>query len=123
MRRSACLICAGLALASLWILAAPGCRDGARAPAPTEESMTRRPLAEVIAAHGAALLEVPGVVGVYEGRLESGEPCLTIMVVRADDALRRRLPEALEGYPVVIRETGEIREMNTEGRRGAEAGS
>jgi len=38
-------------------------------------------------------------------------PCIKILVVRLDDTLRARLPSTLEGYPVLIEESGEIRAM------------
>lgn len=90
---------------------ASGCRDGAPAPEPTGETMSTRPVAEVIATHADSLMALPGVVGLYEGRLDDGTPCVKIMVARSDAALRARLPRTLEGHPVVIEETGEIRAM------------
>ena len=101
------------ALAAALLLAAgvPGCRGDGGAPAGTGETMTPPPIAAVIAAHADSLLGVPGVVGVYESRLADGTPCVKIMVARLDAALRARLPRTLEGHPVVIEETGEIRAM------------
>jgi len=90
---------------------ATGCRDAGRAPDPTGERMAQRPIVEVIAAHADSLMALPGVVGLYEGRLADGTPCVKIMVARLDPGLRERLPRTLEGHPVVIEETGEIRAM------------
>jgi hypothetical protein len=110
-----------LLFAVMLAVAPAGCREGGPRPAAQEETMVRRPIAEVIAAHADSLMAVPGVVGVYEGRLDDGTPCLKIMVVRLDAALRARLPRTLEGHPVVVEETGEIREMPSgpEERKGA----
>jgi hypothetical protein len=104
--RTAAWLCA----ASL-ALAAPGCREAAPGAGEAEETVTRRPIAEVIAARADSLMAIPGVVGVYEGLTDDGAPCLKIMVVHLDDALRSRLPRTLDGYPVVLVQTGEIREM------------
>jgi hypothetical protein len=54
----------------------------------------------------------PGVVGVYEGLLEDNKtPCLKVMVARKAPELEKRIPKSLEGYPVVIEETGTIRPL------------
>ena len=56
------------------------------------------------------LLAIPGVVGVYVGLLDDGEtPCLKVMVVERTPDLDAQLPEMLDGYPVIVEETGVIR--------------
>lgn len=92
--------------AALCVPALPGCRAGAG-----PEVAPLRPISEVIAAHADAIMAIDGVAGIYEGRQDDGTPCIRIMVVRLDDALRARLPRTLEGHPVEIEETGEIRAM------------
>lgn len=67
-------------------------------------------IAEVIAVHDDVLLAIPGVVGVAEGE-HAGEPCILILVIAATPELARDLPQSLEGYPVVIEETGEIKPL------------
>ncbi len=72
----------------------------------------RRDINAVLAAHDRKLLEIPGVVGVYVGLLPDGRtPCLKIMLARRDAATERAVPVTLEGYPVVIEVTGEIRPL------------
>lgn len=66
----------------------------------------------VLGDHDRELLAVPGVTGVYVGVLDDGKtPCLKVMVVRKTPELERAIPKSLEGYPVVIEETGVIRPM------------
>jgi hypothetical protein len=65
-----------------------------------------------IARHSAELLEIPGVVGVAEGAA-NGQPVVQILVVRRSPALVARLPQTLDGHPVVIVETGEIRAQDS----------
>lgn len=66
----------------------------------------------VLAAHDTELMAKPGVVGVYVGLLDDGKtPCLKIMLAKADPALERSLPKAIDGYRVVTEVTGEIRPM------------
>jgi len=94
-----------------------GCkREPARSPSPgamtpDSSAVPNRPLtpAQVIDARGPGLLAIPGVAAVGEGALPSGAPCIRIYVVKLDDAMRRRLPQTLDGYPVLVEESGEIR--------------
>jgi hypothetical protein len=62
--------------------------------------------------HENALLAIPGVVGVYVGVLPDDKtPCLKVMVIEEAEELRRRIPASIEGYPVLIEETGIIRPL------------
>ena len=61
--------------------------------------------------HAGELMSLPGVVGVYVGALEDGKPCIGVMVVRKTRELEQKIPKMLEGYPVRIDETGEIKPM------------
>jgi hypothetical protein len=62
---------------------------------------------EVLAAHAASLMAVPGVIGTAIGR-SGGAPCIRVLVVDAN-AAARRIPDHLEGYPVQVEKTGVIR--------------
>lgn len=73
--------------------------------------MPSRPLSEVLADRGAALMAIPGVTAVAESRTQDGRPCVLILVVTLSPELRSRLPRELDGWPVVIEESGEIRAM------------
>lgn len=72
------------------------------------ESTNARPLAEIIAERAPEWMALSGVVGVHEGVDPAGAPCVKIMVERATPELRRELPGSVEGYPVLIRETGPV---------------
>jgi hypothetical protein len=94
-------------------LALAACRSPRReesVPAPA------RPLNEVLAAHTPGLMALPGVVGTAESRTRDGKPCILVMVARLTPELRSRLPHELEGWPVRIDVTGEIRAMPDSGR-------
>jgi len=73
--------------------------------------MPARPIAEVLAEHTPALMNIPGVVGTYEGRTAAGQPCIKVMVAQDSEALRRAVPRTLDGWPVEIDVTGEIHAM------------
>ena len=102
-----------------WCLAAlmlliqlSGCHLNPRNEAQENEKMAKRDINAVLKDHDKALMTVPGVVGVYVGLLEDGKtPCLKVMVVRKTSELVRTIPKTLEGYPVVVEETGVIRPL------------
>ena len=65
------------------------------------------PIADVLRDHTPSLLGIPGVVGTGEGR--AGDlPVFVIFVAKRTRQLEQRLPSVLEGYPVEIRESGEV---------------
>lgn len=94
------------------MLLAGGCRSGARHEPEGRTTVAQRPIAAVLADHTPRLMALAGVVGTYEGALADGSPCIAIMVATLTPALRDSLPRALEGWPVRIEETGEIRPLD-----------
>jgi hypothetical protein len=86
-----------------------GCHAGA--PRTGGTNTPTRSLTEVLAAHTPELMKLPGVVGTAEARTKDGRPCISVMVARLTPELRAQLPRELEGWPVRIDETGEIRAM------------
>ena len=56
-------------------------------------------------------MSIPGVVGIYEGLKDDSVPCLKVMVIEKTSKLEQKIPESLEGHPVVIQETESIRPM------------
>jgi hypothetical protein len=72
----------------------------------------RRDINAVLSAHDQDLLAIPGVVGVYVGVLDDGRtPCLKIMLAKRTPQTEKNIPQTLEGYPVVVEVTGEIRPL------------
>jgi hypothetical protein len=88
--------------------------------AQNSSSSPKRDINAVLAAHDKELLAIPNVVGVYVGVLEDGRtPCLKVMLARKTPEAVRIIPRNLEGYPVVLEVTGEIRALGTSpGERG-----
>jgi hypothetical protein len=70
--------------------------------------MAGKTIEVVLKEHTDQLMSLPGVVGTAIGTCE-GNPCIKVLVVKKFPALVKRIPPMLEGYPVVIEETGEIR--------------
>lgn len=100
---------AGLAFAGLALVA--GCRTAESPSSSMTQPDTRRPIEQVLAAHTPELMAMSGVVGTAQGLLDSGKPCIQVLVVERTRELERRIPQMIEGWPVLIVETGEIRAM------------
>ena len=78
-----------------------------------KESMTQKDINAVLKDHDKEFLAIPGVVGVYVGLLPDGKtPCLKVIVVKETADLKRRIPDFIEGYPVVIEDSDVIRPLN-----------
>ncbi len=56
-------------------------------------------------------MALDGVTAVGESLLSDGRPCVRIYIRERNAALERRLPKTLEGYPVIVGVSGEIRAM------------
>lgn len=77
------------------------------------ESMTRKNINAVLRDHDKDLLTIPGVVGVFVGLLPDDKtPCLKVIVVKETEDLKSRIPDFIEGYPVLIEESGVIRPLD-----------
>ena len=105
------VLCSGLTVVLLSI----ACSAAIRSPVNQtgqQESMTRKDINAVLKDHNKELLAIPGVVGVYVGLLPDNKThCLKVMVVKETEDLKRRIPKTIEGYPVLIEESGVIRPL------------
>ncbi len=66
----------------------------------------------VLQQHTPGLMSLPGVLGTAVGLCER-KLCIKVLVVRKTAELRGRIPSTLEGFPVVIEETGEFRALDS----------
>ncbi|MCA9732089.1 MAG: hypothetical protein H6696_17775 [Deferribacteres bacterium] len=66
---------------------------------------------QVLAAHSDELMAIPGVVGINIGLLEEGGStlCIRVMVKEMTAELQKTIPHTLDGHPVKIQVTGEIK--------------
>lgn len=77
-----------------------------------EKLMNHRDINAVLKDHDKKLLAIPGVVGVYVGLLPDDETlCLKVMVIKETEEIKERIPKSIEGYPVLIEESGPIRPL------------
>jgi hypothetical protein len=100
---------AWVAILLLVVASAGACRP--HAPEGKAPPMPERPIADVLASHTPELMALPGVVGTYQGARPDGAPAIVVMLARPDPRLERRIPRALEGWPVVLEVTGQIRAL------------
>lgn len=60
-----------------------------------------------------SVIDLPGVSGVGIGECE-GEPCLVVMVATRTDELLKLIPPTVDGFPVIVQETGEFQALDDE---------
>jgi len=105
----------GLSFVLSVLLLSIACSTAIRSPinqTRQQKSMTQRDINTVLKDHDEELLAVPGIVGVYIGLFPDDKtPCLKVMVVKESEDLKRRIPKSIEGYPVLIEESGVIRPL------------
>jgi hypothetical protein len=75
-----------------------------------ETRMPAKKIEEVLREHTKALMSIPGVVGTAQGLCE-GKACIKVYVIKKSSEMDQKIPDILEGYPVMIEETGEIRAL------------
>lgn len=73
------------------------------------QSVAHRDINEVMKENTDRIMSLPGVVGIYIGVLEDVTPCIKVMVKEKTKELESSIPTVLEGHPVIIDVTGEIR--------------
>jgi len=67
--------------------------------------MPERTIEQVQEEHTDDWMAIPGVEGTAIGLFE-GKPCIKIFTSSKSQQLRANIPSTIEGYPVVIEETG-----------------
>ena len=105
----------GAFLASAFIgltLTSIGCERQAEDTTQTQKVQPMKSIDDVIKVYADSMLAIPGVVGMYHGLNENGKSCLKVMVVKKTLELEKKIPKQIEGFPVEIDETGEIKPMN-----------
>lgn len=75
------------------------------------EPISKKSIETALDQHTDRLMSLPGVVGTAIGEC-NGKPCIQVLVLKKTPALSRRIPRTLEGFPVVVVETGEIRALD-----------
>jgi hypothetical protein len=87
------------------------CQTGNMSGSKDENQMTRNTIEEVYKRRSDQLMAISGVVGIAIGERE-GKPCIMVLVDKRTPELINKIPSELEGYPVVVQETGPIRALD-----------
>ena len=69
-----------------------------------------KPIQQVLADHSPQWMATPGVVGAGIGLCED-RPCIKIFVAKKSDRLAEEIPSTVEGYRVVVEESGPFRAL------------
>jgi len=85
---------------------------GCRAATTTGDVEMKRDINTVMESHAAELMAIHGVTGVAIGELEDKTPCVLVLVLEDSDAITASIPKILEGHPVRILVSGEIKPMD-----------
>ena len=75
-----------------------------------ERPMPKRAIDQVQQEYTDEWMAIPGVEGTAIGLFE-GKPCIKVFSSRKADELRGKIPSTVEGYPVIIEETGAFRAL------------
>jgi len=76
-----------------------------------EKAMQQKSIEEVLKTHTPNLMSIPGVIGTAIGE-QKGESCIIVLVIEKTSELTGKIPSTIEGFPVIIKQTGEIRALD-----------
>ncbi len=89
-----------------------GCAKKTVSEAGGQKKMPAKTIEAVLKEHTDKWMSIPGVVGTAIGEFD-GKPCIKVLVVKKTQELTKVIPSRVEGFPVVIQETGEIRALES----------
>jgi hypothetical protein len=73
--------------------------------------MPDKTIKRVLQKHTKRLMLLPGVVGVAQGEFEN-KPCIKVYVTRKSQEVLGQVPSNLEGYRVIIEESGKFQALD-----------
>jgi len=73
-----------------------------------ENTTPKKTIEQVLEEHTDEWMSLPGVVGTGIGESE-GKLCIKVFVIEITPELQQQIPSEVEGYPVIIEETGEFK--------------
>jgi hypothetical protein len=92
-------------LLSVVAIAATGCDD---LESQKGRPVTDKTIQQVLSEKTGEWMDIEGVIGTAIG-LRDDRPCIKIFTSHDPAQVRARIPSAVEGYAVVIEQTGELR--------------
>ncbi|MBI1807608.1 MAG: hypothetical protein HYR76_11210 [Ignavibacteria bacterium] len=73
---------------------------------------SEKSITQVLKERTSELMSIHGVIGTGEGR-KDGHPSVLVFVVKKTKAISSKIPKTLDGYPVIVRETGRVKPMKS----------
>ena len=73
--------------------------------------MPKKNIEQVLGEGTDEWMAIPGVVGTAIG-VHEDKPCIVILTAGGTEQVRKQVPPAVEGYPIIIRPSGEIRALD-----------
>jgi hypothetical protein len=101
----------GVQVALFAVTACSGCGPGRQTA--KEEKMPQLTIEQVLEKHTDQWMAMTGVVGTGIGQ-SGGKPCIKVFVIKTTDELSKKIPTTVDGYPVLIEETGEFKALDKE---------
>ena len=102
-------------LLNICVMSAAGILAGCSYTGPSDlekgESMPERTIEQVLKDRTDEWMDITGVEGTAIGLFE-GKPCIKIFTSSKPQQLRDKIPLTVEGYPVIIEETGAFRALD-----------
>lgn len=92
------------------VLQVTSCTRNDRKDQKGENIVAGKSIDAVLQEHTDELMAIPGVVGTAQG-LCKNKPCIIVFVTRKTAELEKKIPRELDGYPVELEETGEVRAL------------
>ncbi|MFZ2146927.1 MAG: hypothetical protein WAV28_06880 [Sedimentisphaerales bacterium] len=106
-----------IVLLNIGVITAAGILAGCSCTGPSNlekgQPMERRTIEKVQEEHTGKWMAIPGVEGTAIG-LFKGKPCIRIFTSSSSREVRAKIPSTVEGYPIIIEETGAFRALDQE---------
>ena len=107
------LVCSGVALAAFAAtMVFNSCGRQQANETDKSTNVSSRDIKTVMEAHVDGLMKIPGVAAVAIGELEDKTPCIIVYVIEKTTEIEEKVPAELEGHPVVVEVSGEIKPMS-----------
>jgi len=104
-----------IVLLNICTISAAGILAGCSYTGPSDlekgQTMPERTIEQVQEEHTDDWMAISGVEGTAIGLFE-GKPCIKIFTSKKPHEIRAKIPSTVEGYPVIIEETGAFRALD-----------
>ena len=77
----------------------------------TGHEMQGKDIKDVLEKYSDTLMDIPGVVAVGQGEWQ-GNLCIRVFVSNQNNDTLEQIPDTIEGYKVIVEESGEFRALD-----------